>query len=215
MISTELQVKCINAGLDYKDIIVLNYIKQNMFKTFFTSKEICDAYPAFIKSSSDVQTSLNKISSIECLNFNWDKGKIDLEYNFDKFAEFFTPEKTSKVVIKRPKKELKDMSEFSEVELDIINHYKSIPTLPRVVSMTPRRVNALRVALENFSPEKIKDAISYAGEQDWVAKKSGETWMDMSWVLTHTGDFLLGGRYHKEDEVQNTIITQRDCNVFL
>lgn len=192
-----LQVKAINLGMNYKDFLVLYYLKNHMYLLDFKSSDIYNEYPIFLKSSSDIYDSLKKLKELEFIDYSWNKGKFNVCYNVDNFSKFFTPDKEDVIKIKRTAPIKIQDTGFDKKENDIIEYYKTLQTLPKCVTMTPIRISALKNALSKYDVEQIKEALLYASKQEWLISKTGEQWCDMSWILKKISDFMSGGKYNK------------------
>ena len=211
-----LQIRAMNLGMNYQDFIVLIYLKEHMYMNDFKYQELFNDYPLFLGRSKDVSDALSILSKLEFISYDWNKGKFSVEYNTDKFVEFFTPDKEQVIKIVRPTNTLKQKEDmFNKKELDIIDYYKDLPTLPKVVSMTPRRISALKNAIENYSIDDIKDALLFASKQQWLIDKTGEQWCDMSWILNKISDFMPNGKYNKEVKKIAPILDVKSGAVFL
>lgn len=210
-----LQARAMNLGMSCQDFLVLIYLKNHMYLRKFKGVDICNEYPIFIKSLKNIQDSLSKLQDLEMLEFSWDRGNIDIQYNIDKFEDFFTPDESKIVQIKRvtPTKKNK-VGDFNDDENEIIQYYKTIQTLPRVISMTPKRVFALRDALSKYSKDEIKEALLFASQQQWLINKTDEIWCDMSWILNKIGDFMSGGKYNKDTQ-KPVIIETKTSTIYL
>lgn len=211
-----LQIRAMNLGMNYQDFIVLIYLKEHMYMNDFKYQELFNDYPLFLGRSKDVSDALNILSKLEFISYDWNKGKFSVEYNTDKFVEFFTPDKEQVIKIVRPTNTLKQKEDmFNKKELDIIDYYKDLPTLPKVVSMTPRRISALKNAIENYSIDDIKNALLFASKQQWLIDKTGEQWCDMAWILNKISDFMPNGKYNKEVKKIAPILDVKSGAVFL
>ena len=198
MFDNYLQIRAMNIGMSYQDFILLIYLREHMYLTNMKCVDIYNTYPIFLKTSKNVQDSLEKLNSLDFIEHVWDKGQISILYNVDKFTEFFTPEKDKVIKIKRPTQVKNNASLFSDEENEIIEYYKTLQTLPKVVSMTPKRILSLQNALSEYSVDNIKEALLFASKQQWLVSKSDERWCDMSWILDKISEFMSGGKYNKE-----------------
>lgn len=202
--------------MKYQDFLVLLYLKNHMYLNDFKYADIFNEYPIFLGKSKDVSDALKVLSELEFLSFEWDKGKFSVNYNVNKFIEFFTPEKEQIIKIKRETKSPKEVkTEFNKKELDIINYYKELQTLPKIITMTPKRIFALKNALEHYNVSEIKDALLFASKQQWLINKTGEQWCDMSWILNKIYEFMPNGKYNKEVENKIPTFANKTSTVFL
>lgn len=209
-----LQVKAINMEMGINGFLVLDFLRTRMYRNTFKASEVQNEYPLFLTKSTDVKDGLRKIHSIGLVNvISWDNGMFVLSYNNEKLIEFFKDEDIK--IKKEVKKKTTTEISLSPEEEDVINEYKKYETLPQFRVITQSKVNNLRLAMNGYGVEDIKDAIKYASEQTWVANKITESWCNFEWIMKRLPDFMIGGKYR--NEIKKKVETTKDdsMKVFL
>lgn len=193
------QAKLINIGVGFRGYIVLNYIKDNFITESIKGIELQNSNPLFFKNSADVKNAFDELTNSELINAEFNNGNIEnIELNYELIRFVYKVEDViiSKEKIKKTKKDsIKIESQLIAVMNDIVSHYNNYSFLPRPSKLTDTNKEVLKSKLNIFSPETIKDAITYVSTQNWVLNKADENWLNMCWILRNIEGFMEGGKY--------------------
>ena len=183
-----------------------------MYLQQLKSSDIQKETPIFVTSARELKTALEKLRELDFIQYAWDKGDIDIQYNIEKFKDFFTIED---VIVQKEtaKKTTRINNNYTPEILEIKDYYQSLKTLPEIKTITPRRLLAIQNALQRFSIDEIKNAMLFASKQEWLIKRSQEQWCDMAWILERIEDFMDGGKYKKKEKIE--LLPKKPLNVFL
>lgn len=199
MIKSKLQHELISRGVSYKGYALLNYLRENMF-TDVKGAELQTLRPMFFKDAKCVKQAFDELENAEIIKGQYKSGNIfDIEANRDLILQMSDISSGIKIEKKDVKKKATAKLAPDEV-LDIAKHYNSYPTLPRPSTLTPLAISTIQDKLKVYSPEDIKDALTFASEQKWLISKGSATWCNISWVMSNIDGFMVGGKYRKDKD---------------
>lgn len=210
MIDRHLQVSAINIGLSYKGLLVLIYLRDHFYIQNIKSIDIQNTYPLFFNSSADTKGGIDELVNNNIITCRWTRGNIsNIVIDGETLKGIFDNESLviNKVVVKK-----KVTKEDPRVSL-LVSHYNEYPELPKPSTLTAN-VRAMALAkLELYNEDSIKDAITFASEQQWLTNKADERWCNLLWVLRNIEGFMEGGKYRKGKETStktNPILQMRE-----
>lgn len=206
---TETQVFAMNLGLNYKDLILLTYLKDNFFIQKIKGIDIRNRYPIFFSSSKDIATSFSSLIDKNVICGNYSHGAItSLSFNEKLMIDiFFSNEK----VIKEKKKQL--TSDEDKPMVAIISYYRSFNSLPRPAAYSDINISLTKETLDRFSDSEIREAIEFAstswyGTEIWRKKR----FSSYSWFIRNVEGFMVDGKYRGGSGNKNNVLNKTDDN---
>lgn len=192
---TEVQVAAMNKGLTSKDLILLTYLKENFFLGKVSGINIRNRYPIFFSSSKEISTAFDSLIEKGIVTGEYNRGIItNLSFDEQSMIDIFF----NKDRVIKEKKKTQIIKEEGPVT-EIIKLYRSFDALPRPAAFSKINIGLTKEALEMYSEDEIRDAISFASTT-WFAT---ETWRkksfsSYSWFLRNIEGFMEGGKYRKK-----------------
>lgn len=209
MINNFAQQNLLNAGVKYRGLFVLLYLRDNFWMKEIKKSDLRNRYPIIFQSYVDIKIGFEELKYAGLIDgFNMDRTVVN-EYSF--IPEILDNIFSSTIVtLPKAKKEV-NVEEVCNDVADIIKYYNTFDRLPRPANSTANVRNSIKTKLKTLSVETIKDGIEFASTQDWLFNKSEAIWCNLFWVINNIEGFCDGGKYRNKKEfgskpVNSTVI---------
>lgn len=184
----------IEMSVTYKGYHLLEYLKENYFGDV-VGADLQKARPLIFRESRDVKQAFDELVAADLIHGDYDKGNISNPLPNVEKLKSLTDISGGITVVKKATTRKKKTSELPDEITDIIKHYSSYASLPRPSTATPLAIQRIESQLKLFSPEQVKEALTFASEQSWLINKGSENWCNLSWVMNVVHEFAPGGKY--------------------
>lgn len=200
MFNNRIQANLINHGLSFQEIALLYYFTTTFCKDCNCVNIIVEM-PMYFKDAADIKKSLENLSKIDFMSFQYNRGKISqVSINNGLISSIIEFDKAIKIERKSTKSKTENIA--TEAMKEIRDWYSSFDGLPKPCNLTKNNIEILEKKLSNLSVEDIKEAIEYAANQEWLVSYSEKSWCNFTWVIDRIDDFMVGGKYRRYNEVK-------------
>lgn len=205
MREAKLQNELLSRGASALALVLLNHIIETLSLPI-KGADLQKTRPLYFKGSSDLKKAYDELIATGLIKADYKAGNIDnIQIDAIMYREFTDVSGGITVTKVKPQPKKKPIDDIPDEVKDIVLHYNSYALLPRPSTMTPLVISRITEKLKILSPEQLKEAITYASNQQWLVNKAAEPWCNLGWVLGAIDGFCVGGKYrgNKADDAVN------------